>query len=129
LGGWWRGRARLPLLGGVQVRAGASPGARFALAQLRLEYVDQRGALRRALEVCTSHGFTVSDLTVIRGGDDTESRGRDQRRDRTETPAHTPSTVHVTMTIHGTGQITDLVTTLTDLDDIIAVTAGNPDDE
>jgi len=105
------------------------PGGRFTLTQLRLEYVDQRGVLRRALEVCTTHGFTVGDLAILRGGTDSESRGRDQRRDRAETDSIDPSLVHVTMTVHGSGQVTDLISLISDLDDVVAVSAGDLDDE
>jgi putative Mg2+ transporter-C (MgtC) family protein len=104
-------------------------GSRFTLTQLRLEYVDQRGVLRRALEVCAARGFTVSDLAVIRGGDDAESRGRDQRRDRSEAESIHPASVHVTMTVHGPGQVTDLISLLSDLDDVVGVSAADLEGE
>jgi len=71
------------------------PRAQSALAHLRLDYVDGRGVLREALMVCSAHGFTVGDLAVVRGDDVDESRGRDQRRDRSEATATRPATVQV----------------------------------
>ena len=77
------------------------PGSGFTLTRLRLEYLDKRGVLRRALEACTTHGFAISDLAVTRGGEESESRGRDQRRNRTETGPTSESVVQVTMTAQG----------------------------
>lgn len=105
------------------------PGSGFTLTGLRLEYLDKRGVLRRALEACTTHGFAISDLAVTRGGEESESRGRDQRRDRTETGPTSESVVQVTMTAQGPGDINDLVTVLSDLDDVVTVTAGDLDRE
>ncbi len=105
------------------------PRARFALAHLRLDYMDGRGVLREALMVCTAQGYTVSDLAVVRADDADESRSRDQRRDRSEAGAARPSTVQVTMTVHGSGEPVELVSALTELDGVVAVSAGDLDEE
>jgi len=105
------------------------PRAQSALAHLRLDYVDGRGVLREALMVCSAHGFTVGDLAVVRGDDVDESRGRDQRRDRSEATATRPATVQVTMTVQGGGEVPTLVSALTDVDGIVAVSAGDLDDD
>lgn len=105
------------------------PRAQSALAHLRLDYVDGRGVLREALMVCSAHGFTVGDLAVIRGDDIDESRGRDQRRDRSEATATRSATVQVTMTVQGGGEVPTLVSALTDVEGIVAVSAGDLDDD
>jgi putative Mg2+ transporter-C (MgtC) family protein len=105
------------------------PGARWALAHLRLDYLDGRGVLREALTVCTARGFTVSDLAVTRGADLDESRGRDQRRDRTEAGTTRPATVQVAMTVQGSGEITELVSALSDLEGVVGVSAGDLDED
>jgi putative Mg2+ transporter-C (MgtC) family protein len=99
----------------------------FTLTQLRLEYIDQRGVLRRALEACSTHGFAISDLSVTRAGDETESRGRDQRRDRSEAGRVGEEVVQVSMTAQGPGDINALVTVLSDLDNVVTVMAGDLD--
>jgi putative Mg2+ transporter-C (MgtC) family protein len=103
------------------------PGARTSFTQLRLEYADRQGVLRRALQLCGLRGFTVGDLAISRGEDDPESRGRDQRRDRSE--ATLASVVQVTMTVEGTAAVNELVASLSDLDGVIAVSAGDLDRE
>jgi putative Mg2+ transporter-C (MgtC) family protein len=105
------------------------PRARTSLAHLRLDYVDGRGVLREALTVCTARGFTVSDLAVTRGDAVDESRGRDQRRDRTEAGTARPATVQVAMTVQGSEEIPALVSALTDVDGIVAVSAGDLDED
>ena len=96
---------------------------------MRLDYVDGRGVLREALMVCSAHGFTVGDLAVIRSDDGDESRGRDQRRDRSEATATRLATVQVTMTVQGGGDVPTLVSALTDVEGIVAVSAGDLDED
>ncbi|HEU0194190.1 MAG TPA: MgtC/SapB family protein [Gaiellales bacterium] len=103
------------------------PGARATLTQLRLEYADGQGVLRHALEVSGRRGFTVGDLAISRAEDGSESRGRDQRRDRSE--AAIPAVVQVTMTVEGTAAVNELVASLGDLDGVVAVSAGDLDRE
>jgi putative Mg2+ transporter-C (MgtC) family protein len=105
------------------------PGGRFTVTQLRLEYQDQRGVLREALEVCGTHGFTVSDLAVTRGRAESEWRGRDQRRDRAEAGTDDPRVVQVSMSLHGNGNVGELVSLLSDLEGVVGVSAGDLDQE
>ena len=102
------------------------PGGGRAAGQLRLEYVERRGVLRRALQVCGSLGFTVSDLSVIRAEADGHDHGRDERRDRSETHSGGHNVVTLTMTVEGNGSLPSLVSALSELDHVVAVSAGDP---
>jgi putative Mg2+ transporter-C (MgtC) family protein len=98
-------------------------------AQLHIDYIDQRGVLRRALEVCGGAGFTISDLAIVDQSQAGEDTGRDDRRDRSEGAVRTSGTdiVAVTMGVHGSGDLPELVVSLSDLDGVVAVSAGDAD--
>jgi putative Mg2+ transporter-C (MgtC) family protein len=105
------------------------PRAQSALAHLRLDSVDGRGVLREALMVCSAHGFTVGDLAVVRGETSTSRADATSAADRSDATATRPGTVQVTMTVQGGGEVPTLVSALTDVDGIVAVSAGDLDDD
>jgi putative Mg2+ transporter-C (MgtC) family protein len=87
--------------------------------QVRLTYRDGEGVLRRALAECTSRGFAVRDLATA--PDDAGNRRGDG------VPA-TPR-VSLRLTVEGRGTATDLAAWLSDIDGVLAVTAGDVDPE
>lgn len=102
--------------------------------QLRLAYRDGSGALRRALDVCASQGFTVTDVASQRPAVGTESVpagevGRDGPRDRDsgEETAGT-ATVSVALMVRGDGSGAQLAAHLTDLAGVVAVSGGEATD-
>jgi putative Mg2+ transporter-C (MgtC) family protein len=88
--------------------------------QVQLTYRDGEGVLRRALSVCTSRGFVVRQLS-------TAAPEEDRARRDTATPA--PRRVAVLLTVEGRGAATDLASWLADVDGVLAVTAGDVDEE
>jgi putative Mg2+ transporter-C (MgtC) family protein len=87
--------------------------------QVRLTYRDGEGVLRRALAECTSRGFSVREL-VTAPQDDGEGRGDGVPPSRR---------VSLRLTVEGRGSATDLAAWLSDVDGVIAVTAGDVDEE
>jgi putative Mg2+ transporter-C (MgtC) family protein len=83
---------------------------------LVLTYRDGEGVLRRALAECTQRGFTVRDLTTTAG-------------DGSEEPAATARRATVRLSVEGAGPVTALAAWLADLDGVLGVTAGDPDEE
>jgi putative Mg2+ transporter-C (MgtC) family protein len=79
------------------------PRSRYAPTRLRLSYQDGRGVLRLALAECTGRGFTVGDLSVEHEDD--------------------PHTVSVTMSVTGSGSLTELTAALSDVDGVLSVAA------
>ncbi|HEV7727268.1 MAG: putative Mg2+ transporter-C (MgtC) family protein [Modestobacter sp.] len=88
--------------------------------QVRLTYRDGEGVLRRALAVCTSRGFSVRELSTAAPGED------GGRRDGA---APGLRQVAVRLTVEGRGTATDLASWLADVDGVLAVTAGDVDEE
>lgn len=88
--------------------------------QVRLTYRDGEGVLRRALSVCTSRGFAVRELST------TEPEAAGDRRDE---DGAAPRRVAVRLTVEGRGAATDLAAWLADVDGVLAVTAGDVDEE
>ncbi|MEO3809458.1 MgtC/SapB family protein [Sphaerisporangium sp. B11E5] len=82
------------------------PHSKYAPTRLRLNYLDRRDALRRVLEECTARGFTVTELSV-------------------EHPAaaRRALVVSVRMTVQGGGEVTTLVTALSEIDGVLNVVA------
>ena len=89
------------------------------IQQVRLTYRDGEGVLRRALAECTSRGFAVRKLETAPQGDEP---GR--RDDETVVRR-----VSVRLTVEGRGRATDLAAWLSDIDGVLAVTAGDVDEE
>ena len=87
--------------------------------QLRLTYRDGEGVLRRALAECTSRGFVVRELATA---PEDEAHWREQ-----DVPPG--RRVSLRLTVEGPGTVTGLAAWLSDVDGVIAVTAGEVDDE
>ena len=87
--------------------------------QVRLTYRDGEGVLRRALAECTSRGFAVREL-------DTAPEDEGDRRADDVPPSRR---VSLRLTVEGRGSATDLAAWLTDVDGVLAVTAGDVDPE
>jgi putative Mg2+ transporter-C (MgtC) family protein len=87
--------------------------------QVRLTYRDGEGVLRRALAECTSRGFAVRELETA-----PEDEG-----DRREYDVPPSRRVSLRLTVEGRGSATDLAAWLTDVDGVLAVTAGDVDPE
>ncbi|HUA73061.1 MAG TPA: MgtC/SapB family protein [Solirubrobacteraceae bacterium] len=83
------------------------PRSRFALSELRLEYLDGQGLLREALEQCSQRGFTIADLEI--------------KQEANGAPRH----VTVDLEVRGQGSIADLASELNELDGVLAVHAGD----
>ncbi|MCZ2859507.1 MgtC/SapB family protein [Blastococcus sp. VKM Ac-2987] len=81
---------------------------------LVVTYRDGEGVLRRALAECTQRGFTVRDLSTAA---DDGARGTATRQ------------ATVRLSVEGTGPVTRLAVELADLDGVLAVSAGDSDEE
>jgi putative Mg2+ transporter-C (MgtC) family protein len=87
--------------------------------QVRLTYRDGEGVLRRALAECTSRGFAVRELATA----------PDDEGDRREYDVPSSRRVSLRLTVEGRGTATDLAAWLSDIDGVLAVTAGDVDPE
>lgn len=85
---------------------------------LVLTYRDGEGVLRRALAECTQRGFTVRDLATATATADGDGDGGTASRQAT-----------VRLSVEGAGPVTRLAVELADLDGVLAVSAGNSDEE
>ena len=83
--------------------------------QVRLTYRDGEGVLRRALAECTGRGFVVRELATAPDAED----GRDDEVRR----------VSLRLTVEGRGTATELAAWLSDVDGVLAVTAGDVDED
>ncbi|WP_104525721.1 MgtC/SapB family protein [Blastococcus atacamensis] len=83
---------------------------------LVLTYRDGEGVLRRALAECTQRGFTVRDLATT-----AEDLGG------MTTPGARQATVRVT--VEGAGSAMELAAGLSDVDGVLAITAGASDEQ
>lgn len=95
---------------------------------LWLRYRHGTGALRSALQECTSEGFVVADLSVerdLRGGTRTTSAERRHGRDATDAAPRPTDEVEVSMTVVGTASLPELVSRLGEIDGVLAVGAGD----
>lgn len=84
--------------------------------QVQLTYRDGEGVLRRALALCTSRGFVVRNVATAQVEDGDEDA----------VPHHR---VSLRLTVEGRGSATDLAGWLSDIDGVLAVTAGDIDSE
>jgi putative Mg2+ transporter-C (MgtC) family protein len=87
--------------------------------QVRLTYRDGEGVLRRALAECTSRGFAVRELETA----------PEEEGDRREEDVPPSRHVSLRLTVEGRGTATDLAAWLSDVDGVLAVTAGDVDAE
>lgn len=90
--------------------------------QVQLTYRDGEGVLRRALAVCTSRGFAVREVSTAGTGGDAPPGHRDGAATR-------PGQVSLRLTVEGRGSATDLAAWLADVEGVLAVTAGDVDEE
>jgi putative Mg2+ transporter-C (MgtC) family protein len=85
------------------------PGSALRPTALRIRYRDGLGILRRLIEEATGHGFSVEGLDVSASD-------------------LTAETVDLSMEVRGKGSIRDLITTLHELDGVLAVRVEETDD-
>jgi putative Mg2+ transporter-C (MgtC) family protein len=90
------------------------PRSATAVSSLQVRYLDGRGVLRRLLQVVTSQGFTIDEVSTDtagrHAGSQTDSEAQDGK-----------PLVQVTLQVHGKQRVTDLAATLADIDDVDAV--------
>lgn len=105
------------------------PRSRYAPSQLTMTYQENRGVLRLALAECTRRGFTVGQLSSDRAPEvpPVPPDGDDRRHGRTSAaePTTTPATVSVALQLQGRASVTDLAAALSDIDGMLAVSAGD----
>ncbi len=88
------------------------PRSATAVSSLQIRYLDGRGVLRRLLQVTTSQGFTIDELSA-----DTAARhGGGQPETLDGAPL-----VLVTLQVHGRQPVNDLAATLSDIQDVRGV--------
>jgi hypothetical protein len=79
-----------------------------------VRYLDGRGVLRRLLQVVTSQGFTIDEVSTDtagrHAGSQTDSEAQDGK-----------PLVQVTLQVHGRQLVTDLAATLADIGEVDAV--------
>jgi putative Mg2+ transporter-C (MgtC) family protein len=88
------------------------PRSSTAVSSLRVRYLDGRGVLRRLLQVATSQGFTIDEVstdTAGRHGGPGPAAGEGK------------PLVEVILHVHGRQPVNDLAATLSDIDDVDAV--------
>jgi putative Mg2+ transporter-C (MgtC) family protein len=90
------------------------PQSATAVSSLRVRYLDGRGVLRQLLQVVTSQGFTIDEVS-------TDTVGR-HSAGRPGPPApEGKSLVEVTLQVHGKQPVNDLAAALSDVRDVDAV--------
>lgn len=87
------------------------PASPYAPSALRVAYEDGRGILRHVLSACTSRNFKVADVNVDRpeGG----------------SPDRHPSSVMVSLELHGAGSVAELAAELGEINGVLSVAAGD----
>jgi putative Mg2+ transporter-C (MgtC) family protein len=90
------------------------PRSATAVSSLRIRYLDGRGVLRRLLQVVTSQGFTIDEVSTDTAGRRSAGRTGPQAQD-------VKSLIEVTLQVHGRQPVNDLAATLSDIDDVDAV--------
>jgi putative Mg2+ transporter-C (MgtC) family protein len=97
--------------------------------QVRVDYRDGEGVLRRVMVETTARGFAVSEVATQRGSTNGEDHRGDRReRDDTDRPSGV-RVVSLLLRITGKGSITDLAAALSEVDGVLAVNAGAVDEE
>jgi putative Mg2+ transporter-C (MgtC) family protein len=90
------------------------PHSATATSAIRVTYPDGKGILRRLLQVATARGFAIEDVSTQALGPDVGSAG-----------AESQPMVEVTMHVHGRASVNDLAAALSELDQVVAVVAGD----
>lgn len=95
--------------------------------QLWLRYRHGTGALRAAIDECTSAGFVISDLSIERELAHRDGSGAPEHRQgaRSSEPGDRAGEVEVSMTVIGADSLPELVTRLGDIPGMLAVGAGD----
>lgn len=88
------------------------PSSSTAISSLRVRYLDGRGVLRRLLQIATSQGFTIDEVSANTAG----RHGSPAPGARDGKPL-----VEVTLQVHGRQPVNDLAAILSDVDDVDAV--------
>jgi putative Mg2+ transporter-C (MgtC) family protein len=88
------------------------PRSPTAVSSLRIRYLDGRGVLRRLLQVATSQGFTIDEVSA-------DSAGRLGASDSQMRPGK--PLVEVTLHIHGKQPVNELAAALSGIDNVDAV--------
>ena len=94
------------------------PLSSTAISMVRVRYPDGKGVLRRLLQVATSSGFAIDEVS-------TEVLGHRHRGPSEAGAPATGATVEVTLHVHGKGSVNDLAAALSEIDDVDAVVAGD----
>ena len=95
------------------------PVSSTAISVLRVRYVDGRGIMRQILQITTTRGFAIDEVS-------TEALGH--RLSSTLELAETsdePHMVEVTLHVHGRSSVNNLAATLSELDGVEAVIADD----
>lgn len=92
------------------------PRSSTAISVLRVRYPDGRGILRQLLQVATSLGFAIDEMSTDALQQRPGETGEEDRGGRT---------VEVTMQVHGRASVNELAAALSELEDVDAVVAGD----
>lgn len=90
------------------------PRSATAVSSLRVRYLDGRGVLRHLLQIVTSQGFTIDEVS-------TDSAARHAGSQTGPDAQDGKPLVQVTLQVHGKQPVTDLAATLADIDNVDAV--------
>jgi putative Mg2+ transporter-C (MgtC) family protein len=92
------------------------PRSPTAISVIRVRYPDGKGVLRHLLQVATTHGFTIDEVSTEtlghRKGDDSGSESK-------------VTMVEVTMHVHGRASVNDLAVAFSEVDGADVVVAGD----
>lgn len=94
------------------------PRSSTAISVLRVRYPDGRGILRQLLQVATSQGFAIDELS-------TDAQRQRPPPDWMDEDGREARTVEVIMQVHGRASVNDLAVVLSELEDVDAVVAGD----
>ena len=106
--------------------------ARNAATQLRVDYLDGRGVLRIVLVETTARGFIVEEVTTHRAAAVAASTTRTTATRDTadeDDPATAAQVVSMQLRVSGKGALAELAAALTEIDGVVAVSAGEIDPE
>jgi putative Mg2+ transporter-C (MgtC) family protein len=94
---------------------------------LRVTYVDGRGLLRRIIDVATSRGFAIEDLTTTQTA--TVQVGSGRGREEPASPTTGGRLVTVVLVLSGRATLPSLNAALSELDGVVAVERSDPHPE
>ena len=95
------------------------PVSSTAISVLRVRYLDGRGIMRQILQITTSRGFAIDEVS-------TEALGHRLKGTQEPADAHDePHMVEVTLHVHGRTSVNNLAAILSELDGVEAVIADD----